>query len=342
MVTLGATRAFEVYDPARALAKLPAGRHHLGLATLEGRVYASGGYAGMSFEPRNAEVWAYDPARDGWAEVAPMPAPRAAHAMVALGGRLYVVGGVGPGADELWSYDPEADAWRTDHAPLPTPREHLAAAALGGKLYVLGGRGHGHSGNRDTVESYDPAANAWTAAPPMPTHDDPDLCMVESADVMDDPAWRRGYALLGERGLSFDHGINYLQLDRTVALLRALPDTACVINHLGYPSDRGAEAIAVWRAGMREVAAYPSAWMKMSGIFMTDHDWTVDSIRPFVLEAIEAFGPARCMFGSNFPVDKLYGGYAEILGAYQEVVKDFSENEQRQLFHDTAASFYRV
>ena len=173
-------------------------------------------------------------------------------------------------------------------------------------------------------------------------HDDPDLCMVAGPDEMDDPAWRRGYALLGERGLSFDHGINYLQLDKTVGLLRALPDTPCVINHLGYPSDRGAEAIEVWRAGMTAVAACPSAWMKMSGIFMTDHDWTVASIRPFVLEAIEAFGPARCMFGSNFPVDKLYGGYAEILGAYQEVVKDFSESEQRQLFHDTAARFYRV
>ena len=173
-------------------------------------------------------------------------------------------------------------------------------------------------------------------------HRDPELRMVERADVMDDPAWRRGYALLGERGLTFDHGVNYLQLAQTAALIRDLPDTACVINHHGYPSDRDAAAIEVWRAGLRRVAACPGARMKMSGIFMTDHHWSVDSIRPFVLEAIATFGPERCMFGSNFPVDKLYGGYGEILGAYREVVADFSATEKSHLFHNTAASFYRV
>ena len=173
-------------------------------------------------------------------------------------------------------------------------------------------------------------------------HDDPDLRMAESADQMDDPDWRRGYLMLGQLGLTFDHGINYAQLPMVAALIREMPEVACVINHVGYPSDRTPEAVEVWRKGIAEVAACHSARMKMSGIFMTDHDWTVQSIRPFVLETIEAFGPARCMFGSNFPVDKLYGGYAEILGAYQEVVKDFSESERRQLFHDTAASFYRV
>ena len=173
-------------------------------------------------------------------------------------------------------------------------------------------------------------------------HDDPDLRMAASADQMDDPDWRRGYLMLGRLGLTFDHGVNYLQLPMVAALIRDIPEIACVINHVGYPSDRNPEAIEVWRTGLREVAACPSARVKMSGIFMTDHDWTVDSIRPFVLETIEAFGPARCMFGSNFPVDKLYGGYAEILGAYQKVVGDFTEAEKRQLFHDTAASFYRV
>ena len=173
-------------------------------------------------------------------------------------------------------------------------------------------------------------------------HDDPDLRMVEAADLMDDPDWRRGYLILGALGLTFDQGVNYLQLPMVAELIGEMPDVACVVNHVGYPSDRNPEAIEAWRAGIREVAARESAYMKMSGIFMTDHDWTADSIRPFVLETIEAFGPSRCMFGSNFPVDKLYGGYADILGAYQEVVKDFSDAEKRQLFHDTAAGFYRV
>ena len=173
-------------------------------------------------------------------------------------------------------------------------------------------------------------------------HTDPDLRMAKSADQMDDPDWRRGYLMLGRLGLAFDHGVNYLQLPMVAALIRDIPEVASVINHVGYPSERNPEAIEVWRAGLREVAAYPSARMKMSGIFMTDHDWTVDSIRPFVLETIEAFGPERCMFGSNFPVDKLYGSFDRLFSAYYEIVADFSDDEKRAMFYDTAALVYRL
>lgn len=171
---LGATPAFQVYEPAsdswRSLAQMPEPRHHFGMAALDGRIYMSGGYRDLPFGEDTArrEVWVYDVETDKWSEAADLPAPRAAHAMVALDGRLYVVGGVGPEAARVFVYDSKADAWGRLATPLPTLREHLTAAALGDRIYVIGGRWSGQ-GNLATVEILDPATGTWSAGADMPT-----------------------------------------------------------------------------------------------------------------------------------------------------------------------------
>jgi predicted TIM-barrel fold metal-dependent hydrolase len=75
---------------------------------------------------------------------------------------------------------------------------------------------------------------------------------------------------------------------------------------------------------------------------VVDWRWTVESIRPFVLQTIEAFGVSRCMFASNFPVDKLYSDFDALYAAFREITRSFSAEERRQLFHDTAARYYRL
>src|SRR5262245_48104850 len=140
---LGATRAFQVYDPAdgswRSLAPLPEARHHFGMAALDGRLYVSGGYPTLPFFDGDAEpqLWTYDPKLDRWRALAAMPTPRAAHAMAALDGHLYVAGGVGVDSTAVLRYDPATDRWDRSVPPLKTLREHLAAATLDGKLYVV-------------------------------------------------------------------------------------------------------------------------------------------------------------------------------------------------------------
>jgi predicted TIM-barrel fold metal-dependent hydrolase len=172
--------------------------------------------------------------------------------------------------------------------------------------------------------------------------DDPGYRLTARPHLMGEAAWRRGYPLLAKYGLTFDHNVNYHQLSEVAALMREVPDVRSVICHLGFPIRRTPEALEVWRRGIAEAAACPNALMKLSGITMTDHDWTTASIRPFFLEAIEAFSPARCMFGSNFPVDKLYGSFDRLFGAYYEIVAEFSDDEKRAMFHDTAATVYRL
>lgn len=168
----GASKAFEVYDPAsdrwEQAAPLPVALHHFGMAAGDGRIYVSGGYEGNNLSNPSDAVWVYDPASADWSTGPNMAAGRAAHAMVAMDGLLYVVGGVGIGSLFIWVYDPVADAWDTLPTLLPTPREHLAAAALDGKLIVIGGRWPGQ-GNLAIVEVYDSASGSWEQAPDMPT-----------------------------------------------------------------------------------------------------------------------------------------------------------------------------
>jgi predicted TIM-barrel fold metal-dependent hydrolase len=73
-----------------------------------------------------------------------------------------------------------------------------------------------------------------------------------------------------------------------------------------------------------------------------DWKWTVESIRPFVLQTIDTFGIPRCMFASNFPVDKLYSDFDTLSSAFREITKHFSADERQMLFHDNAARYYRL
>src|SRR5690606_8878870 len=102
------------------------------------------------------------------------------------------------------------------------------------------------------------------------------------------------------------------------------------------------EYFANWKQGMRTLAEADNAVVKISGLGMRDQRWTVDSIRPWILESIEAFGVERCMFGTNWPVDRLFSSYTDVVHAYHEVVADFSTDEKNRLFNANARTYYRM
>jgi len=170
----------------------------------------------------------------------------------------------------------------------------------------------------------------------------PLYCATERGDWLRDPQWRRGYALLGKYGLSFDLQIFWQQMDDALDLARTFPETQVILNHTGMPRMRDPAYVESWRNGMRTLAAAPNAAVKISGLGMFHHDWTAKLIRPFVLDTIEIFGTDRCMFASNFPVDRLHADYHAIWRAFDRVTADFSQAERRALFHDNAARFYRL
>ena len=160
---------------------------------------------------------------------------------------------------------------------------------------------------------------------------------------MRESAWREGYAQLAVHGLSFDLQLYPAQMREAAELARAHPETAIIVNHAGMFVDRGSVAgWREWRDGLRALAAAPNVAIKLSGMGMIDHRWTVESLRPYALEAIDAFGTERAMFASNFPVDRLYASYAALWRAFDAIVADMSAAERDALFRRNAERLYRI
>ncbi|WP_043527706.1 amidohydrolase family protein [Litchfieldella xinjiangensis] len=160
---------------------------------------------------------------------------------------------------------------------------------------------------------------------------------------MEEAGWQDNFSQLARLGLSFDLQIYPSQMARAAQLAAEHPETLFVLNHAGMYVDRqGVTGWRAWRDGLRLLAAQSNVMVKLSGFGMLDHDWTVGSIRPLILEAIDAFGVERCLFASNYPVDGLYAAYQDIWYAYAEIVTEASAAERRALFVDNARRVYRL
>ena len=172
-------------------------------------------------------------------------------------------------------------------------------------------------------------------------HPNPSLTFI-ARDLLADDKWRANYRLLRKYGLSFDMQLYAVQMASAADLARRNPDTLMIVNHAGMPVDRDADGVALWRDGMKRLAAVNNVVAKISGLGMVDHGWTIESIRSFVLHTIDCFGADRVMFGSNFPVDRLYGSFTVLYRAFEAIVADFSEGEQDSMFRANALRHYRL
>lgn len=173
-------------------------------------------------------------------------------------------------------------------------------------------------------------------------HPSANYTYVSRNDIMADSTWQRNFARLAGLGFSFDLQVYPAQLADAAELARAYTDTSIILNHTGMPLGTDEDSVAEWRAGIDSLAALPNTSIKISGIGMTIHPWTTDSIRPFVRHAIEAFGTDRAMFASNFPVDRLYSDIPSLYAAFDELTSDLSANERRALFAESAVDIYRL
>jgi predicted TIM-barrel fold metal-dependent hydrolase len=207
---------------------------------------------------------------------------------------------------------------------------------------IVGYADLGQSDVQSVLEGHSQFKNIRGIRHTLNYHPDPVKTYLDRPGIMNEREWRAGYALLRRFGFSFDLQIYYSQMQDAYNLARSFPDTQIILNHTGMPVDRAPEDLEGWRKAMQRLAEAPNVACKISGLGMGDWKWTVDSIRPFVLHAIEAFGVDRCMFASNFPVDKLFSSYDDVFNAFKTITKGFSADERRKMFHDNAARFYRL
>lgn len=173
-------------------------------------------------------------------------------------------------------------------------------------------------------------------------HEEPIFRVAPSADLMDDPRWRRGFAALARHGLSFDLQIYWPQMDAALRLARAFPDTLILLNHMGMPIDRSAAGLASWAAAIGRLAAAPNVMIKISGLGLGQPRWTIEDTVPLIRRAIDLFGVTRAMFGTNLPVDRLFASGAAILAAYATAIQGGSDDERKSLFQTNAERAYRI
>jgi predicted TIM-barrel fold metal-dependent hydrolase len=193
---------------------------------------------------------------------------------------------------------------------------------------------------------------------------DPDPVTLNPANaapegMMDSAEFRAGFAELGKLGLSYDAWLHFHQIPRLTALARAFPDTPIVLNHCGGVLGIGRytreTTFPIWLAAVRDLAACPNVMVKLGGLGMRlpgfgfearDHAPSsaelAEAWKPWMMTLIETFGSARCMFESNFPVDK--GGFAYGVGwnAMKRLAAGASASEKADLFWRSAQRFYRL
>ena len=161
-------------------------------------------------------------------------------------------------------------------------------------------------------------------------------------DYLTDASWRRGYALLGARNLVCCLDPVPENLGKARALAELFPDVVLCIDHAAFPRSRDQDYFAFWKRQMSDVAEAPNVVCKISGLGMGDNSWTVESIRPWVLTCIEMFGTDRSFFGTNWPVDRLYSSYGDVVTAYAQIIAEFTLDEQTALFSTNAERIFRL
>ncbi|MCY3880254.1 MAG: amidohydrolase family protein [Rhodobacteraceae bacterium] len=159
-----------------------------------------------------------------------------------------------------------------------------------------------------------------------------------SNDLLTSRKFAGSLRLLADMGFSFDLQLTPGLIPRTADLLAGLPSLRVALCHAGSPNRRRDATIKAWEANLPRLAALPQLSCKLSGLGMFHHGWTVDEIRPIVETCLDVFGPARCMFGSNFPVDSLQSTYRDAVRAYEEIIPATMHDA---VFGGNAAEFYR-
>jgi predicted TIM-barrel fold metal-dependent hydrolase len=190
---------------------------------------------------------------------------------------------------------------------------------------------------------------------------DPRVTRTKEPGLYLDKTFRAGFAELASLHLVFEAVVRHPQLAEVVDLARAFPDTTIVLNHLGGVVGIGAyagrreEIFETWKKNVVELAACPNIVMKLGGINMDysgfgwhekpqppTSDALCEATGRYYEAAIAHFGPDRCMFESNFPVDKVSCSYPVLWNAFKKMTKDYSADERAKLFHDTAVRVYNL
>ena len=173
-------------------------------------------------------------------------------------------------------------------------------------------------------------------------HDNPQYRFASAPDLARDPALRSNIARLSEYGWAFDLQVFAPQMAGAAELAAACPGVSFVLQHAGMLEDLSPAGLEAWRAGMALLAQRPNVVAKLSGLGTFLHRNDPAHIGFVVGETVRQFGAGRCMFGSNFPIEKLWTRYDKLVDAYRAATQSLSAADRQAIFHDTAAGIYQL
>lgn len=173
-------------------------------------------------------------------------------------------------------------------------------------------------------------------------HENPQYRFAPRADQCADPAVVRNVGRLADYGFSFDLQVFAGQVEHACRLVAACPRVSFVLQHAGMLEDDSPSGREVWRAAMARLGEHPNVFAKLSGFGTFVHRVDAGLIAFLWRETLAIFGPGRCLWGSNFPIEKLWTGYPELIAAHRAAAAVLPAEAQAQVFHDTACRVYRL
>jgi predicted TIM-barrel fold metal-dependent hydrolase len=173
-------------------------------------------------------------------------------------------------------------------------------------------------------------------------HANPLYRFAARADLVADSTIRRNIGYLVDYQWSFDLQVFAKQMADAADLAEACPKVTFVLQHAGMLEDLTLEGRSEWRAGMVRLAACRNVVSKLSGLGTFLHHNDPTHISGVVRETVRIFGAERCLFGSNFPIEKLWTSYGTLVAAYRDAARSLSQREQQAILHDTAMKVYRI
>jgi predicted TIM-barrel fold metal-dependent hydrolase len=173
-------------------------------------------------------------------------------------------------------------------------------------------------------------------------HDNPLYRFATRPDLCEDDVIRRNVARLSDYGFSFDLQVFAPQMAGAAKLAEACPKVTFILQHAGMLEDLSPQGRADWRAGMQRLAACSNVVSKLSGLGTFIHRNDPDHVAGVVADTVAIFGAKRCLFGSNFPIEKLWTGYRELMDAFRAATSPLGTEAREAIFGTTARRVYRL
>ncbi len=173
-------------------------------------------------------------------------------------------------------------------------------------------------------------------------HDNPLYRFARGPDTARDPNVMRNVGFLADYGWSFDCQVFAAQMEGAAELAAACPKTTFVLQHAGMPEDLSPDGFAFWQAELAKLAQQPNVATKLSAFGTFIHRNETGHISRILHEALRIFGPSRCLFGSNFPIEKIWTDFGPLVDSFLIAASDLDDATRQAIFHDNAMRIYRL